>query len=237
MREKADDLLTSEEIAGLLRAFVTTGPHDDTARAALIREHCVLCQNSRGGSAVHQAAKCAEWRCTLRDPEAFAVEHLIISAALEKIRDPNAVDDAVVEALNLHLVRAGCAVAVLGGRQKGFRRLGFDGSTLRAALHRALIVYLSTLAGERVHFNVNAMGATALQGVVKEVLRESRAEEAHRREVENDARVLRLHQQGCSVARIAREMGWGKDRSRVNTALQRQGVKKKGERYTERTEV
>ena len=237
MPEKADDLLTPAEIVGPLYDLWHTGPDDAAACATLIERHCSVCRQHRRRPELERAAECYQWRCTLRDPAELARERDFLFTTLWALRDPNNADDADVQALNKHIARCGSATIGLGGRSAGFRRLAFEGSTLRAVLHRAVILHLSWQAGERVHLNVNAMGVTDLLGLVKGVHRESRAEQAHRREVEDDARVLGLHQQGYKPARIAREMGWGNDRSRVNRALQRQGVKEKGERFTERTGV
>lgn len=224
------DVLTGREVFAPIAALHHTNPSNPAARAKLIREHCTVCRARQDWPEIDRAAECFARRCTLIDPDKFAAERLFLLQAIAELRDPNNADDPAIAALNGHIARCGCATIGLGGKQDGFRRFAVDGSTLRAVLHRSIILSLSWLAGERIHLNVHAGTQAQIEERVKVIHRHARDVQAQARREEDESRVVELHDSGKSVRSIAREMGWGDDRARVNEILQRYGRKSKGQR-------
>jgi tripartite-type tricarboxylate transporter receptor subunit TctC len=144
------------------------------------------------------------------------------------LRDPNNAPDDLVEMLNEHIQRCGCATIGLGARQQGgFRRLAYEGGTLRAVVHRGIILFLSSLAGDRIHVNIHDVSTLdRLVEIGRAVLAPVEEEEAQARR----DRVLALDAQGYTVSEIHRETGLA--RVKVNEILVAEGRKEKGRKYT-----
>ncbi len=200
---------------------------------AVCDAHCLVCQQTLGQSEPARILACHLQGCGLRRIDAWMAEAAWISdIGQSPIWGPAPVPAHVISAFNLHIHQAGCATFAIGLAPDGTLERSYAATTLRGLIHAALILLIAYNAGDRGVLNVNEKSADALLGWVRTEHRAARHMRSEERQKADDARVAALYDQGLNASRIAEQMGWGGDRSRVNEALQRMNRKEKGRRFT-----
>jgi len=200
---------------------------------AVCDAHCLVCQQTIGGSEQARILACRLQGCELRGVDAWMAEVAWLSALEQSPLWGSApVPAQAVAGFNRHIHQAACATFAIGLAPDGTLERSYAATTLRGLIHAALILVIAYNAGDRGVLNVNEKSVSALLGRVRTEHSAARRMRSEERQKADDARVAALYDQGINAAHIAREMGWSNDRARVNKALQRMKRKQKGRKHT-----
>ncbi len=214
-----ENLIGVEEVLGPLQVLYIADPDKDAQAAAKVRRQlCPLCRETAGQPESDRAALCLAHACGLCDPDVYRLERLVLLTLLYDVREPNRASPEAVEMFNRHLSAHRSVLAILGTMRPGLRGMGFERTTLRQVIHVAALLWVTWLAGDRLHLNINADTTEGLQRTVAELRAAARGEHVARLKQE----AIDLHARGHSINAIAALTE--RDRKDVRDWLREAGV-------------
>lgn len=220
-----------EDPVNLLQALIEADPANPADVEAFRLRACQWCYSTVTEDKDVRLQGCAQLRCGLRSLDAFRQERRWVLINARRLDDPQQVDERadLLRYVNRHIWQAGALTLGLALTEIGAYTLTTEGRSLRACLHGAVVAYLAGRSGEVVW---NAGSGDAVAG--RQALSQGFQRRRQRQQEEQEARVLLLHARGYNVFQIAKLMGWGGDRTRVNKILQEHGLKEKGRRHEQK---
>jgi hypothetical protein len=197
---------------GICLAFLDVDSED--AESLRLR-YCQVCRESAqaGHDEAHREGLCRYHSCGLRDAKRLLDEQIWCAASLSALWDSEYVESSALLAFNHHIFVAASVSPALGNEGDGRLGLGFYKVTLRGAVHEAMIVWLSMLAGE-LRLNVFAITGNEARNLITEqrkIRRQARstwqrvqAESLRRQGISDNEIASRLH---CSPKAIRDWLG------------------------------
>jgi len=166
---------------------------------AVCDAHCLVCQQTIGGSEQARILACRLQGCELRGVDAWMAEVAWLSDIVQSPLWGSApVPAQAVSAFNLHIHQAACATFAIGLAPDGTLERSYAATTLRGLIHAALILLIAYNAGDRLNINVlstDTKGARSIVGQQRNI--EGEQERAYARE---------LRRQGMSINQIHKRM-------------------------------
>jgi len=156
---------------------------------ALRAQYCVLCRTNDGDELASRLAACQAARCELREPSAYTAERLWNAEVVLGFIDGWPPLESAIVAANRHIAEVGAVTMELVSYGDGSVGWDMAASTLRGAIHKALLRFCALLGGHPI--------APALTDADAEGLRDYRRRK-------NIARVQMMAAVGMSQLAIVR---------------------------------